>query len=586
MPVALKTVPGLLEILAGQGKLSKESFVAFATEFASQDVETLERALLDRKVIRDEDLARAKAEALGLEYVELLGRTVDPDTLNIIPKSVAETYQVVAYDRDGTRLMVAYVDPLSAPATEAIAFLMAERNMQAVQAVTTVASFREVLKQYGALKKEVSAVLETAEAAEFGAGKPGAKEEEEEAKIEEVIKGAPVSRIVSVIMRYAVEAKASDIHVEPKGKDSRVRYRIDGVLRTLLTLPGYLHSAVVSRVKVLANLKLDETRVPQDGRITQVIGGKNIDFRVSTLPVVDHEKVVMRVLDTSTGVPSLEQLGFRKKYRDTLAVEIKKPHGMVLITGPTGSGKSTTLLTSLSMINDEGVNISTLEDPVEYFLGGVNQSQIRPEIGFSFATGLRALLRQDPNVIMVGEIRDQETGELAVHAALTGHLILSTIHTNDALGVIPRLIDLGVEPFLLAATLNLLIAQRLARKICEHCKTETEIPKNLQEMVREALREIPADFLPNGIKPDGPLTFWKGKGCVRCSDTGYAGRTVIAEMIQVTREIQKLMNSGFPVEQVKEEVKRQGWIVMRQDAILKTLEGVTTIDEVLRLARE
>lgn len=582
MATGLKSASGLLEALAAQGRIDQPSFVSLAAEFASQEADALERTLLERKLMTEEGLAAAKAQALGLEFVDLVGKKIDPDTLNVIPKSVAETYQVVAYERDGTTLKVAYVDPLSAQASEAIGFLMAERNMTAVPAVTTPSAFMAALKQYGEAQKEVGEALVSAE--EEIAAKPAVGEEE--ARIEEVVRGAPVSRIVSVIMRYAVESKASDIHIEPRGKETRVRYRIDGVLRTLLTLPIYLHSAVVSRVKVLATLKLDETRVPQDGRITQVINGKNIDFRVSTLPVVDNEKVVMRVLDTSTGVPTLEQLGFRKRYRDEMAKEIKKPHGMVLITGPTGSGKSTTLLTLLGMINDEGVNISTLEDPVEYFLPGVNQSQIRPEIGFTFATGLRALLRQDPNVIMVGEIRDQETGELAVHAALTGHLILTTLHTNDAIGVIPRLIDLGVEPFLLSATLNLIIAQRLARKICEHCKQEVGIPKNLEDMVRENLREIPEEYLPKGVTPDGKLTFFKGKGCVRCADTGYAGRSAIGELISVTPEIQKLMNEGFPVAKAKEEIKRQKWITLRQDAILKTLEGLTTIDEVLRLARE
>jgi type IV pilus assembly protein PilB len=582
MPAIISNVPGLLDFLKERGILNADAVVSLSGEFANVGVEELEKALLERKVIKEEDLAKLRADAVGVPFIELLGRKIDPDTLNIIPKSVAENYQVLAYEQEGTVLRVAYVNPLNSQAVEAIGFLMAERNMTAEAAVMTLAAFRDVLKQYGALKKEVATVLETAE----DEHKKDEAEEAEEMKIEEVIKGAPVSRIVSVIMRYAVESKASDIHVEPWGKDTRVRYRIDGVLRTLLTLPGYLHGSVISRIKVLATLKLDETRIPQDGRITQTVGGKNIDFRISTLPVVNNEKVVMRVLDTSTGVPSLEALGFRKKYRDEMMKEAKKPHGFFLITGPTGSGKSTSLFTILSMVNDEGINISTLEDPVEYFLPGVNQAQIRPEINFTFATGLRALLRQDPNVIMVGEIRDQETGELAIHAALTGHMIFSTIHTNDALGVVPRLIDMGVEPFLLSATLNMIIAQRLARKICEHCKEPIEIPINLDVMVREQLREIPDDYWPKGVTPDGSLTYHKGKGCVRCGDTGYTGRTVIAEIITVTPEVQKLMNNGFPMAEVKAEVKRQGWITIRQDAIIKVLEGLTTIEEVLRLARE
>ncbi len=584
MALILKTVPGLLETLRQRGQLTDDAVAALSSEFAGKEVEALETAIVERKLLKEEDLARDKAAAIGMEFVDLLGRKIDPEILNIIPKSVAENYRVVAYGRDGTTVSVAYVDPLNNQAVEAINFLMAERNMAAAPAITTLASFNDVLRQYGALKKEVAAVVEVA------GEKLKEREEEEtaiEGKIEEVIKGAPVSRIVSVIMRYAVESKASDIHIEPWGKDTRVRYRIDGVLRTLLTLPSYLHAAIVSRIKVLATLKLDETRTPQDGRITQVIANKAIDFRISTLPVVNNEKVVMRVLDTSTGVPTLEALGFRKKYRDVVAKEIRKPHGMILITGPTGSGKSTTLLTLLSMINDEGVNISTLEDPVEYFLPGVNQSQIRPEINFTFAAGLRALLRQDPNVIMVGEIRDQETAELSIHAALTGHLIFSTIHTNDAIGVVPRLLDMNVEAFLLSATLNLIIAQRLARKICEHCKMAmTDVPANLTEMIREELRLIPPDYLPPGVTAEGPLTFFKGKGCIRCSDTGYVGRTVIGEVITVDDELRKLMNSGWPIDKVKAEVRRMGWITMRQDAIIKVIEGLTTIDEVLRLARE
>jgi type IV pilus assembly protein PilB len=582
---AITSVNGLLEYLRDRGTINADAFSSLATEFAGQDNATLEKALLERRLVKEDELAKTKAEAMGFPFVDLMGQKIDQEILNIIPKSVAENYQVLAYGKDGTQVNVAYVDPMNSQAVEAIGFLMAERSMVAMPAVTTPAGYRDIMRQYGALKKEVSAVLETAQA-EVETTEKEKELEAEETKMDEVIKGAPVSRIVSVIMRYAVEAKASDIHVEPWGKDTRVRYRIDGVLRTLLTLPNYLHSAIVSRIKVLAILKLDETRVPQDGRISQVIGGKNIDFRISTLPVVNNEKVVMRVLDTSTGVPTLDGLGFRKKYRDALKAESKKPHGMILITGPTGSGKSTTLLTLLAMINDEGINISTLEDPVEYFMPGVNQSQIRPEINFTFAAGLRALLRQDPNVIMVGEIRDQETGELAIHAALTGHMIFSTIHTNDAFGVIPRLTDMGVEPFLLSATLNLIIAQRLSRKICEHCKIEAEVPENLVQMVRETLADVPEDYFPPGVKLAGKLTFYKGKGCVRCSDTGYIGRSAIAEIITVTPEIARLMNKGFPIAEVKAEVKRQGWITMRQDAILKTLEGITTIDEVLRLARE
>lgn len=581
MPVALNNVSGLLEYLQTQGKLAGDAYTALSAEFSGKPVDELERAMIERHLMTEEDLGQIKAEGLGMEFVDLIGKTIDPEIMNIIPKTVVENYKAVAYEKEGNQLKVAYVDPLNTAAVEAIGFLMAERNLQAIPSVTSMASYNFILKQYGALKKEVAHVLESAIQKE-----EEPEVAEEAVQIEETIKGAPVSRIVSVIMRYAVESKASDIHIELWGKDSRVRYRVDGVLRTLLSLPGYLHSSVVSRVKVLASMKLDETRVPQDGRISQVVGGKKIDFRVSTLPVVGGEKVVMRVLDTSKGTPSLEQLGFRKNYLDVFSEMVKLPHGMILITGPTGSGKSTTLFTLLSMVNEEGKNISTLEDPVEYFLTGANQSQVRPEIKYTFATGLRALLRQDPNIIMVGEIRDQETGELAVHAALTGHLIFSTIHTNDAMGVVPRLNDLGVEPFLLSATLNLIVAQRLARKICEHCKKETELPDKMVQTVRSELAAIPQKYYPEGITPDGPLKFWRGEGCVRCGDTGYIGRTAIAEMILVTKNVRDLMNQGFPRAKVFEELKAQEWLTLRQDSILKVLEGITTMDEVLRLSRE
>jgi len=581
MPASLNNAIGLLDHLKSQGKLVAETYPALSAEFSGKPVAGLERALVERHLMTEEELGQVKATGLGMEFVDLVGKTIDPEIMNIVPKSVVENYKVVAFEKEGNQLKIAYVDPLSTPAVEAVGFLMAERNLQAVSFVTSMASYNYILKQYGELKKEVAHVLESTSRKE---DEP--KVAEEAAQIEETIKGAPVSRIVSVIMRYAVESKASDIHIELWGRDSRVRYRVDGVLRTLLNLPGYLHSSVVSRVKVLASMKLDETRVPQDGRISQAIGGKKIDFRVSTLPIVGGEKVVMRVLDTSKGIPTLEQLGFRKNYLEVFDEVVRLPHGMILVTGPTGSGKSTTLFTLLSKVNEEGKNISTLEDPVEYFLTGANQSQVRPEIKYTFATGLRALLRQDPNIIMVGEIRDQETGELAVHAALTGHLIFSTIHTNDAMGVVPRLNDLGVEPFLLSATLNLIVAQRLARKICEHCKKEVELPGTMIKTVRDELALIPQKYYPEGITPDGPLTFWRGEGCVRCGDTGYIGRTAIAEMILVSKRVRNLMNEGFPRDKVFEELAVQEWLTLRQDSILKVLEGITTMDEVLRLSRE
>jgi type IV pilus assembly protein PilB len=367
---------------------------------------------------------------------------------------------------------------------------------------------------------------------------------------------------------------------------TRVRYRIDGVLQTALRLPKYIHSAAVSRIKVMANLKIDETRIPQDGRITETISNRKIDFRISTFPAAENEKVVLRILDTSAGAPTLETLGFRKEHVDIINREMKQPHGMFLITGPTGSGKSTTLFSILNLIVGEEINVVTLEDPIEYYIEGVNQSNVRPEIGYNFANGLRAILRQDPNVIMVGEIRDGETAELAIHAALTGHLLFSTIHTNDALGVVPRLIDMGAEPFLLAATLNAVIAQRLARRICDNCRETITLPKDIEDEVRKDLKEVPKEFLPKGTRLDAPLTFYKGKGCPRCNGTGYSGRISIAEMIVVNREMEAIIEQGFPSEKVQEALKKQKMVRLRQDGFLKSLEGLTTVEEVMRISEE
>jgi len=399
-----------------------------------------------------------------------------------------------------------------------------------------------------------------------------------------VVKGAPVSRIVSVMFKAAVDQNASDIHIEPYGNVSRVRFRIDGILRTAITLPLFMHAAIISRVKVLANLKLDETRIPQDGRIRMEVSGRPVDFRVSTLPVVDFEKVVMRILSADAAVPTLEALGFRAEHVEVIKNEIRRPHGLFLVSGPTGSGKSTTLYTVLSMRNEEGVNIITLEDPIEYYLKGANQSQIRPEINYSFATGLRSILRQDPNIIMVGEIRDSETAELSVHAALTGHLIFSTIHTNDALGVTPRLIDLGVEPFLLSATLNVAIAQRLGRRICQHCRAEIEVAPDAREFISKEIVRIPKKFMA-GRDPE-TIKLYRGAGCTHCAMSGYIGRIAICEVMMVTDNMRKIIESGFPNDEAKKEAVAQEMLTIKQDGVLKALDGFTTIEEVMRITRE
>jgi type IV pilus assembly protein PilB len=357
------------------------------------------------------------------------------------------------------------------------------------------------------------------------------------------------------------------------------------VLHSSLILPKTIHPAVISRVKILSNLKIDEQRLPQDGRFHINLDGKPIDFRVSTFPTVIGEKIVLRILDKSTGAPTLEELGVFGRQLNLVLDSIKKPHGMFLVTGPTGSGKSTTLYSILSMLNKPGVNIVTLEDPVEYFMDGVNQAQIRPEINLTFASGLRSILRQDPNIIMVGEIRDRETAELAVNSALTGHLVFSTLHTNSAIGAIPRLIDMGIEPFLLTASLNLLAAQRLVRKVCDKCRVEQKPAPGITEVIKAELAKVPKEDL-EGIDIDKPAVF-VGKGCSVCGNSGYKGRIGIYEVVDISKSMQDLINSRTPAVKIQDyATSKEGMLLMKQDGIIKALKGYTTVEEVIRVTKD
>ncbi len=573
----------VLTVLLESGRITEEQYKE-VERLSAESGTPAEDIVVQRKFADDDLVAKAKGMVLGVPYIDLVGKDIPSDVLNLISKEASENAQSVAFAREGRSVSIGMIDPRDPAARQALDFLAQTAGFTPSYHIITKASFAYAAKRYGVIGKEVETALE---AAEEKYAVPEKTADGQEGKLEEVIKGAPVSRIVSVILRHAVEGGASDIHIEPLAEETRVRYRVDGVLRAALTLPKYIHSSLISRIKVLANLKLDETRIPQDGRIRETFGDKAIDFRVSTLPLQDSEKVVMRILDTTRGVPTLEQLGFRKQYIDIIAEEIKKPHGMFLITGPTGSGKSTTLFTVLNMRNEDGINISTLEDPVEYTIKGVNQAQVRPEVGFGFAEGLRALLRQDPNVIMVGEIRDGETGELAIHAALTGHLVFSTLHTNDAYGIVPRLTDMRLEPFLIAATMNLGIAQRLARKICERCRAETDVPAEVEASIVRLLEPIPQEYKAHlTFKSDGRPQFYKGRGCLRCNDTGYVGRVAIAEVLRFDDAMRQIVAEGFTTEKADPVARKSGFLTMQQDGVLKALEGLTTIEEVMRVTSE
>ena len=551
-------------------------------DFIKKSVEDI---LLEKNIIDIEELAKIKADVYKLPYQNLLNKKIKDHAIHTISIEVAENYKIICFERGEKIIKVGLVNPDDFKATEAINFLAKEENLQVEYYFISSLSFDNAFKLYKTLKKEVSTALETK--AKIEAEEIAKLKKIQNVELEKVIRNAPITKIVSVIIRHAVDGRASDIHIEPLQKESRVRYRIDGVLHTSLVIPRNTHSAIVARIKVLANLKLDETRIPQDGRIRLSVNGKEIDFRISILPLMGEEKVVMRILDTTRGAPSLEELGFTGRGLTIIKEGISAASGMLLVTGPTGSGKSTTLFSILNKINKEGINISTLEDPVEYFIKGINQSQVRPKIGYTFATGLRSFLRQDPDVIMVGEIRDNETAELAIHASLTGHLVLSTLHTNDAIGAIPRLLDMKVEPFLLSSTLNVVVAQRLVRKICSHCQIKCELSTDILADIKKEIGKISPDLIKE-IMPDfniDKLTFYKGKGCSRCGNSGYSGRIAMAEVLDINDKIREIIMDDNKIFRVEDVINNQKFITLKQDGIIKMLQGFTTFEEILRVAQ-
>lgn len=575
----------LLEKLYQDQLISDQLYSEIKLNLAASE-QNIEDLLVSKDMVEPEKITGAKAAVYGLVYQNLLNKKISEEVIKLIPLEVAENYKIVCFEKEGQELNVGITDPDNFKAFEAVNFLAKEQNFNVHYFLISKASFQQAVKQYKNLSKEISEAVQAKVDEE--AETTDQKHTEDQSKFEEVVESAPVAKIVSVVIRHAVEGGASDIHIEPLLKEARVRYRIDGVLKTSLILPKNIYRAVVARIKVLANMKLDETRIPQDGRIRQVINNKEVDFRVSVLPLVGEEKVVMRVLDVTKGAPTLEDLGFGEPGLSVIKKNIQKTNKLLLVTGPTGSGKSTTLYSILSMVNKEGVNISTLEDPVEYFLQGVNQSQIKPDIGYTFAAGLRSFLRQDPDIIMVGEIRDMETAELAIHASLTGHLVLSTMHTNDAFGAIPRLIDMKVEPFLLGSTLNTVVAQRLARKICKNCKIEEELPQEVLAEIKADMSKISKKAIELRYKEYDPekIRIYKGKGCPRCGNTGYAGRVAVSEVIDVNEKIRDIIIENPRTLTMDAILASQEFISIKQDGIIKVLQGQTTMEEVFRVMRD
>jgi len=528
------------------------------------------------------------AKQMGLKYLSRVPENIEKKYFKIIPEKIAKRYKMFSFGKDGKSIMVAMANPQDLDARNVLNFL-AERNKIFFDIYWASGEvIQEILKKYQSAEKAVEEVMESFENVnrdrEMGVKKKNKKDRETI-----VIQDAPVSKLVQVIIKHALEGESSDIHIEPMGEEFRVRFRVDGMLHSSLVLPKNVGMAIISHIKILSNLKIDETRKPQDGRFRiekdDAVNSDSVDFRVSTLPVINGEKVAMRVLTKDDRVFDLNKLGLMGKNNVVLSKKIKETSGIVLITGPTGSGKSTTLYSFLKIINQEERNIITLEDPVEYSLDGINQSQINPAIGYGFADGLRSILRQDPNIIMIGEIRDGETAELAIHAALTGHLVFSTLHTNNAISAIPRLVDMGVEPFLLSSSLNAVAAQRLVRKLCDNCKKEFKLPKMVFEKVFNSLRNVDpqeaANYGLSSLKIED-LKFYKAVGCDECGKSGYKGRLAIYECVDVTNELREAItekDDGL----LNRVSQKQGMLNMMQDGFLKAAMGLTSVSEVERM---
>ncbi len=570
----------LLEILVKNGKITQTISENILKE-AMATGNPVEEILVNKKIVSDEDVGQAKSEhfQIPLKIFEK-GEEIPKEILEIIPEEAAKANNMISFGKDGDTISVGVLHPDNLRTQEVLRFLAKQKKLNMGVYLVLPSDLQRFWQSYRSFQTRIEEVTGAIGALK---GKGGLLHQQKVIRIEDTSKAvaeeAPIIKLVSTILRQAVNQGASDIHIEPQKTRLRIRFRVDGDLKNALDLPLELHPPVVSRIKILSNLKIDEMRVPQDGRFRTIIDNKEVDYRVATFPTSLGEKVAIRVLDSSAGVRTIADLGVGDYHIPILEEAIKRPFGMILSTGPTGSGKSTTLYAVLNKLNKEGVNIVSLEDPVEYFMEGINQSQVKPEIGYSFASGLRQVVRQDPDIIMVGEIRDDETAALAIHAALTGHLVLSTLHTNNAVGVIPRLVDMKVESFLIPSTIILTIAQRLARRICDDCKEMVEVPDAVSKEIDVALSDIP-DNIKGEFKP--PYKTFIGRGCERCNYKGNKGRIGIFEMLKMDDNLENAILKDASESELEEIAKKQGMINLRQDGIIKALKGLVTIEEVLK----
>jgi type IV pilus assembly protein PilB len=553
------------EILVKQGKLTPEQ-LAQAVEQSKAQGGLLLGVLPKLGFIEEGDLTGAISSHFGVPIVELEGVSFDSALTSIIPQALAQKHTLIPIVQKDSKLSLAVADPTNMVALNDIKFITG------LDIEVHVASERSIKAAQDKLYEQQVSYDSLLDEADGGAIEiVDTKEEVDVAALERATEDAPVVKLVNALLTDAIKKGASDIHVEPYEKVFRVRFRIDGVLHEIMKPPPKLKNAMTSRLKIMSELDIAERRLPQDGRIKlKIAGGKEMDFRVNVLPTLFGEKVVLRLLDKSNLQLDMRKLGFEEKQLSDFMEAISKPHGMVLVTGPTGSGKTTTLYSALAELNKEDTNISTAEDPVEFNLPGINQAQMNEEIGFNFAAALRAFLRQDPDVIMVGEIRDYETAEIAIKASLTGHLVLSTLHTNDAPSTVSRLLNMGVEPFLVASSVNCIVAQRLARKMCQHCAAEYD--------------EDIAILISLGISPEEAATMKvkKGKGCEKCSNTGYKGRIALYEVMAMGEELKEMVLSGAAASDLKKRAGELGMMTLRASGLLRLRQGVTTVEEVLR----
>jgi len=564
------SIKNLADILVTQGSLTEER--AKQVKLAEiQSGKNQEEILKDQNLVSEEALVKAKAALYNIPYVDLSILPSSPEALSVLPQEVAEKFSVfpISIDAANHTLVLAMSDPLDLSAIEFI-------EQKTGYRIKPEAGIPSKIKEFVQNRYSTSLAEEVTEALKEVSDE-GSKIRFETTRTG-VIREERIAEIVSRILEFAIKSRSSDVHIEPQEKSTRVRYRVDGILVEKLTIPKNLHDALISRIKILSGLKIDEKRVPQDGRFNFKAEGEEVDLRISTLPTAWGEKVVMRLLKKSGGVPTLNELGLRGRALRNLEEAILRPHGIILICGPTGSGKTTTLYSIISKISTPKVNIVTLEDPIEYKIAGVNQVQINPVAGLTFASGLRSFLRQDPNIILVGEIRDKETADLAIQASLTGHLVFSTLHTNDASGALPRLLDMGAEPYLLASSMTAIVAQRVVRQIHSDCKVSYQADVKVIEDIKRFLGPL----WPAGRDS----TLYKGEGDAECGNSGYFGRVGIFEVLPVTEKISRLILERAASSAIEKQAREEGMITLKQDGYLKVLDGTSTIEEVLRVAQE